>query len=341
MLAAGVGVMTTLLLALAQRILLGAGVMDVPNHRSSHQHPVVRGGGVGIIAGLLLGLAASTWASGQFRTELVVVLLATLFSSLIGLADDLAGARHTDTGLSVRLRMLAQIATTTAAAVGFWISTMLPWWQIPVVVLVGVCYINATNFMDGVNGISGLHGLITGLSYYFYGRALDAPPLGAAALVLAISFAVFVPWNFSRTRRMFMGDVGSYGLGCAVWALAVWTLSLTEPRISTPAAWLAAGAPLLIYGVDVVFTLLRRAIRGEQLTEAHREHVYQKIQQGTGSHLASTLWCSVGTALSGAVGLWMLLRPTDWLLAVAALSLIVVIYLLGPLLLRTTETKTA
>ncbi len=91
-------------------------------------------------------------------------------------------------------------------------------------------------------------------------------------------------------RAVFLGDVGSYGIGALIAGLAV--LSLGG---GAPVAWVTA--PLLVYLADTGWVILRRARRGAPLTEAHREHVYQRLVGRGWGHLPA----AVATAAAGGV----------------------------------------
>ena len=134
-------------------------------------------------------------------------------------------------------------------------------------------FVNAFNFMDGVNGISGAHAVIAGVAYACFGQWRQDPFLVAMGLAVAVGALAFLPWNAVRAR-VFLGDVGSYALGAALAVLAVTAVIHGVPPE-------AALGPLALYLADTAWTLQRRVRAGERWTEAHRTHTYQR-------------WCDVG-----------------------------------------------
>ena len=254
-------------------LLRRARVLDVPNHRSSHVDVTPRGGGVGVVA----GVAAGVLLGGSDR-DIVVVLLGAAAAALVGLVDDLRG-------LGAMARLVAQFLLAAAVALLLLAGRdenpflLVLGGAAAVVWLVGC--LNAFNFMDGINGISGLTALVAGGWYAWLGHDLSYDALQVAGLALAGAALGFLPWNAFRAR-VFLGDVGSYGLGFGIGGLALVALL-------AGASWLEALAPLAIYLADTAWTLVDRVRRGETWHEAHREHVYQRLVIAGWSHQATAL----------------------------------------------------
>jgi UDP-GlcNAc:undecaprenyl-phosphate/decaprenyl-phosphate GlcNAc-1-phosphate transferase len=259
-------------------------VLDVPGERSSHSVPTPRGGGAPIALGLLVAASVAV-ASGDVVSGLAFGLAVSLFG-LLGLVDDLRG-------LPAVARLAVQAAG--AAAVATLLVLRLPWPPLAVAAtaiaaaawLVG--FVNAFNFMDGVNGISGAHALIGGVAYACLAERLQDGFGVAAGLALAVGAAVFLPWNAVRAR-VFLGDVGSYSIGAALAVLAVRLILLGVPVE-------AVAAPVALYLADVGWTLQRRVRGGEQWLEPHRTHVYQRWCDAGWSHPEVALLTSALTVL--------------------------------------------
>ena len=179
--------------------------------------------------------------------------------------------------------------------------------------------------MDGVNGISGLHGLVAGGYFGLVGLSASSFALAVCGVVVSVAFAVFLPWNLLG-RGLFLGDVGSYLLGAAIWLLAVGTILLGMNLV-------VALAPLVIYSLDVMATLGRRVVARANLFASHREHTYQKIQQQTGSHTAAALACTTGTLLCAIVG-WLARTGLSDVAGVSILAAVGLVYLCLPMLIR-------
>ncbi len=287
----GVAFLASLLLPfLVIPLLRRLGVLDVPNERSSHTRVVIRGVGVtvaiGVLAGLVLALLTGLVAVDRSVVAILIVIIG--LSALLGWIEDWRG-------VSVRARAGSQLVIGLAGTAALAWTMEQSWWWVPVGGLAIAAYINVANFMDGINGISGLHGLTVGVLYSVSGVLSDHVWLTVTGAVVAAAFAAFLPWNLLR-GQVFLGDVGSYLLGASIAGTAV-------------AAFLAGVYveyllfPILIYLVDSFSTLLRRVRRGERWYTAHRQHVYQRLTDTGLSHLQVSLFVTGCTAAVGLTGL--------------------------------------
>ncbi|WP_241982022.1 NAD-dependent epimerase/dehydratase family protein [Cryobacterium sp. TMT3-29-2] len=251
--------------------------------------------------------------------DFIVIVGAGAAVAILGLVEDIRGVRIV-TRASVQLAVGA-VATTALV----WHSDSELWW-IPVGAVVLAGYTNAANFMDGINGISGLHGAVVGSAFGVIGILTERPWLLGAGLVLAVSFVAFLPWNLAG-KRMFLGDVGSYLLGGSVGIIAITALV-------DGVAPLAVVAPLCIYLADTAVTLVRRVLGGEEWHQAHRSHVYQRLTAAGFTHLTAALIVTASTLCTSAIGL-LSLDGSGALTAVAAvgIGLVAAVYLSLPGLL--------
>ncbi|CAN5654092.1 glycosyltransferase family 4 protein [soil metagenome] len=258
-------------------------IIDVPNHRSLHDRPVPRGGGLAIAATFLAGMVLLT----LFRAlpvELMIALLGGLLVAFIGWRDD-------HRGVSRRTRALVHFAA--AAWVLWWLGGMnalsfgATEFALPVIgnVLAAagiVWWINLYNFMDGIDGLAGGQAVTVAAAAGVLMLLTGArPEMAWPAFLLAGSAAGFLVLNWSPAR-IFMGDVGSGFLGFVFATLAV----ATENAGALPlVVWLLLSGVFLF---DSTVTLLRRAVRGEIWYEAHRTHAYQRLVTAGRSHAAVT-----------------------------------------------------
>lgn len=297
------------------RPLLGSlGVVDIPNDRSSHTQPAIRGVGVApmiaLAAGGLLLLTVVGW-SEQWPT-LLACLATAVVAATIGLIEDVRG-------IPTGRRALLQAGVGVVGAVAIVAVSNDLYVLIPLGAVAIAVYINAANFMDGVDGMSGLHGVVVGTMYATIGLLVGAEWLVAGGAMLAAAFLGFLPWNVLR-GRMFLGDVGSYLLGALVAALAFAALVDGVSPV-------ALTAPVTLYLADTGVTILRRIRRGEPWLEAHRSHTYQRLTDRGLSHLQVASIVAIGSLAAGLAGLMSVEGSAPMTaLSVALIALIAIAY---------------
>lgn len=271
-------------------LLRSSRVFDLPGARSNHSRPTPVGGGMGVVPVLLLCLYVLPSLTSSVEAVTVEVLLAMALLLVVSFADDVKG-------LPVRLRLAAQAAAVLLALAGYWHGALAAYGDLSrlalAVVIAGslVWFINLYNFMDGIDGITGVETMSLGLGLF-----LVAGPsaLGFAGLVTACAAAGFLLFNW-QPARIFMGDCGSIPLGLLLGVL-LWQL----------AAWNVAAALILpaYYLLDSTVTLLRRVWNRERIFEAHSRHFYQQAVRAGWPH--RRVAAAVGVLNACLIGLAML-----------------------------------
>ena len=146
--------------------------------------------------------------------------------------------------------------------------------------------VNIYNFMDGIDGLAGLQAVIAAGSWCLLCRILDMHGVYYFSVIVAAASMGFVVHNMSKSR-IFMGDVGSAFLGFTFAALPL--LSRTQASKSPDLLPIAAGLFVWFFLFDAVVTIVRRAIRGEKVWLAHREHLFQRLVSSGLSHRTVTI----------------------------------------------------
>lgn len=282
---------------LARRALIRHRVHDAPNERSLHTVPKPRGGGAAVIAVALLA-----WIATGFVIELpakVTWIMALGFAlSAISFVDDVRG-------LPPAPRFAAQLAAVVVALAVLdpdpVFQGLLPVWLDRVLAgFLWLWFINLFNFMDGIDGISGVETISVGGGLTLVALAAARPEWAAALpLAVAASAAGFLVWNWAPSK-IFLGDCGSIALGF----LLGWLL------LDAAAAGLWAVALILpaYYLMDSTFTLVKRSLRAEKVWQAHKEHAYQRAVAAGWSHartagaIAAANVVLVGLAMAAVMG---------------------------------------
>ena len=273
----------------ARRLALRREVIARPEARSSHEVPTPTGGGLGPVIAVVLGLVLfASNAAGELTAPTLALALAVLIALGTGWVDDVRSLRPRKkmTLLVVAALLVACVVRADGLTVpvpgGDPVALPFGMLALPLSAVYVAAYSNAFNFMDGINGIAGLTAIVTGAALAWFGVQAGDALLAAIGLFTAAACAGYLPWNFPAAR-VFMGDAGSLPLGVL---LAAGVLRADQ----TGALDVLPGTALLTpYVFDTGLTLIRRARRGERLSEAHREHLYQRFARLVDSHVPSAL----------------------------------------------------
>jgi UDP-N-acetylmuramyl pentapeptide phosphotransferase/UDP-N-acetylglucosamine-1-phosphate transferase len=283
-----------LALWLATRLSL----VDVPNARSSHEVPTPRGGGIGILLAFLPALLLTC----PLTTALTLLIAAAVVAlGGLGFLDDRRGA-------SPALKAVVQlmVAGLVVYRLGAVTEVALPWIgpvslglaAAPLTVFWLVGFSNAFNFMDGIDGIAGLHAVLAAFFMAVAGWWMGESGLVLLALPLSAACLAFLSVNWPPAK-VFMGDVGSLPVGFMLALLAMLGAAWRVPFV---ASFLFLG-PFLY---DTTVTIGRRILRRENLARAHRSHLYQRLVIVGFSHTRVTLLYGGWTLLTGILGLMYL-----------------------------------
>ncbi len=229
-------------------------IIDKPNERSSHTLITVRGGGIifpfaAFFYAIFLGFDYPWFLGGL------------LLISVISFIDDM-------NELNGKIRMIFQFIAIGMLFLDLGVFHYPPYVYLPLLVF-GVAVLNAWNFMDGVNGITGGYSLLTILTLIYVNDRIV--PFSSTGFMVAIllSLVVFIFYNFRTQARCFAGDIGSVSIAFIILFLLL-RLILTTGNANYILF-------MLVYGLDAATTVFFRVIRREGILEAHRSHLYQYL----------------------------------------------------------------
>ena len=234
-------------------------IIDKPNNRSSHTAITLRGGGIifPIATIVAFGLGYASWA-----LTAAVVLVA-----LVSFIDDIKP-----------LPQLPRFATHVVAVglvfydLDLFIQSI---WLLPLVFVMTIAWVNAFNFMDGINGITVLYALTAIAGFAFLPLNETHLPLLITMGLSCIAFALF---NVRKKAKTFAGDVGSISMALFLGYFMIKTI-FESGEISFILFF-------SVYGIDAAITILKRLLKKENIFEAHRSHLYQYLANEMGySHI--------------------------------------------------------
>lgn len=227
-------------------------IIDKPNQRSSHTRITLRGGGIVFYFGLLLYFIWSGFAQPWFFTGASLI-------AAISFADDIKPQ-------SSKLRLLVHFT-----AMGFmfyqWGLFAMPWYYAVLALIFCTGILNAYNFMDGINGITGGYSSVLLAALWYINQFQVAFVDEALLVVLFLAVMVFNLFNFRKKAKCFAGDVGAITMAFVLVYLLGQLIVVTQD--------LSYILLLAVYGVDSIMTIVHRLRLGENIFDPHRKHLYQ------------------------------------------------------------------
>lgn len=245
-------------------------IIDKPNERSSHKSITLRGGGI-------IFYIAIVYFALLFGFPYPYFLFGLTLITFISFIDDVIS-------LSSKVRILFHF---TAMAMMFmqWglFGGELPWWYIVIAFIFCTGVINAYNFMDGINGITGGYSLVVLGSLAYINTAITQFVMPELIYTVIVGCLVFNFFNFRKKAKCFAGDCGSVAMAFIILFLLGKLIIETEN--------LSYIVLLLLYGVDSILTIIHRIMLNENIFEAHRKHAYQIMANELKiPHLVVSLW---------------------------------------------------
>lgn len=278
--------------------MCAAGLGDSSDGRSAHKGVVPTSGGVGIIAGFGLALCGFHFLFPNVDLpQGFAPVMALLFAvGLLGLCDDILT-------LGPKLKFGIMIVICGAAVWSIGAPSTLPGLGDPIALppVVGFAgamlwifvVMNALNFIDGANGMLGLTLSIAFFALFGVGIIGQSPTTLLLSGLGFMTLLGFLPYNVRVRARIFSGDIGALSLG---FLFAVTILFLLA---ETKAQTFHLIGPVLILPLlaDVLLTLVRRAVKKENLLQAHNTHLYQRLIQHGFGHLTVSWFYALAALL--------------------------------------------
>lgn len=246
--------------------------------RSSHKRYNLSGGGIiFILSAIIVWICPEfQWPHYQQPPQFNLMMVCAILLAVVSFADDLRN-------LSPGLRLFIQII-----AVALTFHTYLVYNQSDIFLLILICgigFVNAYNFMDGINGMMAGYSIVTLVTLRICFN--DMPEFRPFVNTLIIAAAVFAAFNFRKNAKCFAGDVGSIVMGFFILYLMVSLMAHTGDATII--------VFLIVYAIDTVFTIFQRLFTGENILLPHRHHLYQVLanQQQMPHYVVSLSLCAV------------------------------------------------
>lgn len=277
-------------------------IIDKPNLRSSHTRITLRGGGIIFLIGIWLYASFYGFNYPYFVAGLTGI-------AGISFADDVRPVPN-------KIRLIIHFIAMFLMFQVFGILNIDSWWIILLALVLCVGIINAYNFMDGINGITGAYSLAVLLPLLYVNQSLHFID-DNFLLVTILSVLVFCYFNFRRKAKCFAGDVGAVGIAFIV-LFALGKLILQTGDFTYILF-------LVVYGADSILTIIHRILLHENIGEAHRKHAYQLMANELKiPHIAVS---SIYMAIQLLVSFGLILLPVNqWAYFSGVLVLLIILY---------------
>lgn len=293
-------------------------IIDKPNERSSHTEITLRGGGIIFWFSALLYFAQHLQGNYFFFTGITLV-------SLVSFWDDIES-------LSNKIRISIHFIAITLIFYDLGFFNSMPLWGVIISYVFAIGLINAYNFMDGINGITGLYTFVVMGSLLYVNEKIQLFTDSSFIKYAIIASLVFLFFNYRKKAKCFAGDVGSI-------AISFWVIYLVSKLIiiTNSLIWLLF---LAVYGVDAICTILHRLWLKQNIFEAHRLHLYQilsneyKIQ-----HRLVALYYAIGQIIISVLVVFLYQKVNDMILFIIVIIPLLLIYSLKFYLMNKNDLK--
>jgi UDP-N-acetylmuramyl pentapeptide phosphotransferase/UDP-N-acetylglucosamine-1-phosphate transferase len=278
-------------------------IIDKPNSRSSHTSVTLRGGGIifPIALSIAYFLGYTSWQ----------IMLAVILVAAVSFVDDIRP-------LPQLPRFASHIIAVGLVFYELQLFSDLSW-LLPFVFVLFIGWVNAFNFMDGINGITVLYALSAIVSFSFLSINESSLPL---LITMGLSCFVFGLFNIRKKAKTFAGDVGSISMALFLGYFMIKTILETGQ--------LGYILFFSVYGIDAVITIFIRLKNKENIFQPHRSHLYQFMANEIGwSHvLVSFIYAGIQLLVNGLVIYMEIKGDLSYFFILDTLVVLTLIYLL-------------
>lgn len=271
-------------------------LMDEPDHRSVHDRKTATLGGVGIFISLAVVI---TSIGALLDTKILLLVLGSMtILFFLGLKDDLLilSPRKKFIGQLMAASLLILFTDTRILGLsGVFGITILPYWfSVLFTLFVYVLIINAYNLIDGVDGLAGCLAVAGFASFAFL--FIKTGDITMSTLTVGGIGAIipFLRLNFSKRKKIFMGDTGSMIVGFLIAFCSVRFINTTELN---PKSVFFESAPVLALAI-AFFPLLdtlrvfiiRPVLMKKSPFAADQNHIHHRFLKLGFSHAQTTIY---------------------------------------------------
>jgi len=278
-------------------------IIDNPKKRGSHKQRTLRGGGIIFYFGVLFYFLMKGFMYPWFFIGLTLI-------TFISFADDVKPRPS-------KRRLFFHFIAMSLIFYQLGLFEM-PGYYFLVALVFCTGVLNAYNFMDGINGITGGYSIVVIASLWYINTFQIAFVDNSLIYIMLIALLVFCFFNCRKKAKCFPGDVGAISIAFIILFMLVSLILKTKD--------LTYIILLGLYGVDSILTIIHRIMLRENIFKPHRKHMYQIMANELKiPHLVvSGIYCLVQALIT--VGLIMV-EHTYWYMFVV-IAVLCVVYVL-------------
>lgn len=326
------------LIPFLRKLALGAGLVDLPNYRKVHKNAVPLVGGIAVFLSANLSILVASFFDPSVK-EIEIHFILALVLLIVGIIDD-----HRDLRASLKLviqLVLAHFVFMSGIRIesfyGFFgVYELEPWLQYCITLLVIAGVVNAFNLLDGIDGLAAAMAIF-GLTVFTV-IALFTNQLVLALVFLTFigSLIVFLLYNFSASKKIFMGDAGSLVLGFILVVSAIQLLQNAELYSRLNLVLISVIAVLLLPVLDAIRVFSQRIKSGKSPFAPDKTHLHHLVLSLGMKHCMATVSIAAIALLHVAVGytIQLVAGPTVALLAMVLLYIVIISLLTQTVVVR-------
>ena len=278
-------------------------IIDKPNQRSSHTQVTLRGGGIIFYIGILFYFALEGFQYPWFFVGLSMI-------TLVSFADDIKPR-------PARIRLLVHFSAMLLIFYQ-WNLFEFTWYYTILALVICTGILNAYNFMDGINGITGGYSLVIVVALWYINSYKITFIDSNLIYCLILALIVFDFFNFRKKAKCFAGDVGSISVAFILLFLLGKLILFTND--------FSYIILLAVYGVDSVLTIIHRLILKENIFEPHRKHLYQLLANEL--KLPHLFVSSMYMMLKGLIAFGLFLVENRLVYSIVVIVILIFLYIL-------------
>jgi len=277
------------------------GYFDKPNKRGIHKIPTINTGGLVLYLSFL-----SVISQGEFNYNIELIVSIGLFVCLTGFVDDRINLNPSSKIILLLIPsiylILNGISIRNLGQYEYLGILELGKFEIPFLLLAIGLLINATNYIDGIDGLTGTQFVMSFIILFFYIFIENKPFLNSSdlqtlsSLFFLVIIFLFFNLGILNSKKIFLGDAGSNFLGFVIgWILIYFSyIGIISPIMCI---WIVA-----LPCIDLLRVFIVRIANKSSPLRPDRRHIHFLLIEQKYSNINILLILSLISLFFGVIG---------------------------------------